>query len=275
MTCSARLPVYVLLIGILVDPGVTVGPFGAQGLVMFGLYLLGAVSAMLAAWFFKRIGNRSGLLLPFYMEMPPYRIPSPRSVLLAIWDSARSFVRKCSTIIVATTIVLWLLLNFPLQSTTAMTAAGVDTGDDTAVSAYVVDHSYAAGLGRLVSPVFEPLGFDWRINVGVLSAQAARETFVATLGQVAAAQDPDNPADALRGMTHTDGPRAGERVFTPATIAALLVYFVYALQCMATVGVMRRETGTWKWPLLAFGYLTGLAWGMALLARTVVLAVGG
>ncbi|ETK30712.1 ferrous iron transporter B [Microbispora sp. ATCC PTA-5024] len=275
MTCSARLPVYVLLIGLLVDPSVKVGPFGAQGLVMFGMYLLGAVSAMVAAWAFKRLGDRRGLVMPFYMEMPPYRLPAPRSVLVAMWDSSRSFIRKCSTIIMVTTVGLWLLLNLPLHSAAQMRAAGVDPGDATAVSSYVVDHSYAADLGRLVAPVFDPLGFDWRVNVGVLSAQSARETFVATLGQVAAAEDPEHPAQVLRTMTYPDGPRAGQRVFTAPTIAALLVYFAYALQCMATVGIMRRETGTWKWPAVAFTYLTATAWVMAYLARTITTMLGG
>jgi ferrous iron transport protein B len=269
ITCSARLPVYVLLIGLLVDESARVGPFGAQGLVLFGMYLLGAVSAMLAAWAFKKLGDRRGGLMPFYLEMPPYRLPAPRSVLIAVWISAGTFLRKCSTIIVATTILLWLLLNLPLHSTAQMRAAGVDTGNPVAVSAYTADHSYAAGLGRLVAPVFEPLGFDWRVNVGVLSAQSARETFVATLGQVGAAEDPENPAEALRAMTYPDGEHAGQRVFTAPTVAALLVYFAYAMQCMATVGVIRRETGTWRWPAVAFGYLTVTAWLMAYLAKTV------
>ncbi|WP_433305360.1 ferrous iron transporter B [Actinoplanes sp. CA-030573] len=275
MTCSARLPVYVLMIGLLVSPSARVGPLPAQGLVMFGMYLLGAVSAMTAAWVFKKIGNRRGLMMPFYMEMPPYRLPSVRSVLLAVWDSARSFVRKCSTIIAVTTVLLWLLLNLPVHSAADLRAHGVEPADKAAVSAYVTDHSYAAGLGRLVSPVFSPLGFDWRINIGILSAQSARETFVATLGQVAAAEDPEQPAAALKAMTRTDGPDAGKPLFDPATIAAILVYFAYALQCMATVGILRRETGGWKWPAIAFGYLTGLAWVMAYLAHTVAGLLGG
>jgi len=275
MTCSARLPVYVLLIGLLVDSSAGVGPFGAQGLIMFGLYILGAVSAMLAAWVFKKLGDRRGRPVPFFMELPPYRLPTPRAVLAAMWFSARAFLRKCSTIIVAASVVLWLLLNLPLHTDAQLRAAGVDTTDSVAVSAYIVDHSYAADVGRLVAPVFEPLGFDWRINVGVLSAQAARETFVATLGQVAAAEDPEQPARALSAMTYPDGPRAGERVFTAPTIAALLVYFVYALQCMATVAVLRRETGTWRWPAIAFTYLTVLAWLMAYLTRTVIVLAGG
>lgn len=275
MTCSARLPVYVLLIGLLVDPAVKVGPLGAQGLVMFGLYLLGAVSAMLAAWAFKKLGDRRGQAMPFFMELPPYRLPAPRAVLVSMWSSARAFLRKCTTVIVATSVVLWLLLNLPLHTDVQLRAAGVDTTNSVAVSAYTVDHSYAADLGHLVAPVFDPLGFDWRINVGVLSAQGARETFVATLGQVAAAEDPEQPAQALADMTHPDGPHAGEPVFTAPTIAALLVYFVYALQCMATVAVLRRETGTWRWPTIAFTYLTVLAWLMAYLARTATVLLGG
>jgi ferrous iron transport protein B len=275
MTCSARLPVYVLLIGLLVDPHARVGPFGVQGLIMFGMYLLGAVSAMVAAWVFKKIGDRRGAMMPFYMEMPPYRLPSVRSLLVAMGDSAKSFIRKCSTIITVTTVFLWLLLNLPLHSAADLRAHGVDPGDRTAVSAYVADHSVAAEVGRFVSPVFAPLGFDWRINIAMLSAQSARETFVATMGQVAAAEDPEQPAQALQSMTYTDGPHAGQRIFTAPTIAALLVYFAFALQCMATVGVMRRETGTWKWPAIAFTYLTALAWGMAFLARTLTNLLGG
>ncbi|WP_239082305.1 ferrous iron transporter B [Actinoplanes teichomyceticus] len=275
MTCSARLPVYVLLIGLLVDPAARVGPFGLQGLIMLAMYLLGAVSAMLAAWAFQRIGRGRGATLPFYMEMPPYRLPTARSVLIAMSDSARSFLRKCTTIIAVTTAGLWLLLNLPLHSAADLRAHGVDPGDGTAVTAYAADHSYAAGLGRLVAPVFAPLGFDWRINIAVLSAQSARETFVATLGQVAAAEDPEQPAQALRSMTYPDGPHAGRRVFTAPTIAALLVYFAFALQCMATVGIIRRETGTWKWPLVAFTYLTALAWVMAFAAHTVTALLAG
>lgn len=273
MTCSARLPVYVLLIGLLVEPGARWGPVGVQGTVMFGLYLLGAISAMMAAWVFSRIGRSSGPLLPFYMEMPPYRIPTARAVALSVWEPAKMFLRKVGKIILVTTIVLWLLLNLPARGAVEMQAAGVDTQDNAAVATYVLDHSYAAAAGRLVEPVFEPLGFDWRINVGVLASLSAREVFVSTLGQVAAAEDPDDPAAALARMTVDDGPRAGETLFTPPVVAALMVFFLYALQCMSTVAVMRRESGSWRWPAIAFGYMFGLAWIMALAARLVVGAV--
>lgn len=270
MTCSARLPVYVLLIGMLVPPGLGWGPVRAQGLVMFGLYLLGAISAMLAAWFFKRIVGRSGAALPFYMEMPSYRLPRLGTVAIAVWDACKAFLKKVTSIIMVTTIVLWGLLNLPVRGDAELAAAGVDLTDDVAVTAYTIDNSAAAWVGRAVSPVFEPLGFDWRVNVGVISSLAAREVFVSTMGQVAAATDPEDPAEALATMTHGDGPNQGERVFTPATVAALLVFFVYAMQCMSTLGVMRRETGTWRWPLIAFGYMSVLAWVMALLTHTVV-----
>ena len=273
MTCSARLPVYTLLIAMVVPGDLFWGPFQAQGTVMFGLYLLGSVSAMIAAWVFKRIAGRGGTMMPFYMEMPAYQIPSARSVAVAVWDACKSFLRKVSGIIMVTTIVLWGLLNFPTHSEDAMTAAGVDVGDEAAVTAYTLDNSYAATIGRAVSPVFDPLGFDWRINIGVLSSLAARETVVSTLGQVASAEDPEDPGESLEGMTHSDGPHAGEPVFTPSTIAALLVFFVYALQCASTLGVMRRETGTWRWSIIAFIYMGGLAWVMAFAAKLIVGAI--
>ncbi|MFE0383137.1 ferrous iron transporter B [Streptomyces bungoensis] len=270
MTCSARLTVYVLLTGLLVGPDTTVGPFGAQGVVMFALYLLGAVSAMATAWVFKRFSSRSGPVLPFYMEMPSYRMPRLRTVAESMWSACKGFLQKVGRIILLVTVALWLLLSLPTHSDARLRSAGVNPADRTAVSSYEVNHSYAAGIGHAMEPVFEPLGFDWRINVGVLGSLSAREVFVATLGQVAAAQNPDQPAKTLAHMTYTDGPHQGQKLFTPATTAALLVFFLYALQCMSTIGVMRRETGSWRWPAVAFGYMFALAWTMAFLTHTVV-----
>jgi len=219
---------------------------------------------------FKKFTSRSGPVLPFYMEMPPYQVPRPKTVAAEVWTAASAFLRKVTSIILATTVVLWVLLNLPLRSDAELSAAGVDTGDETAVAAYVIDHSYAASVGKAVEPVFAPLGFDWRINIGILSSLAAREVFVATLGQVAAAENPEEPAQALTEMRVQDGPNAGRPLFDAPTIAALLVFFMYALQCMSTVGVMRRESGSWKWPAIAFSDMFVLAWVLALAARTVV-----
>ncbi len=269
MTCSARVPVYTILIAMLVPP-VTIGPFGLQGVVLFSLYLLGAFAAMLTAALFGKLAGRKTTLLPFYMEIPPYRLPSLRSVGLAVWDAVRSFAKKVTTIIMVTTILLWGALNIPSPTGQALAAAGVDATNTVAVTQYTLDHSLAATAGRAVEPVFAPLGFDWRINVGVIASLSAREVFVATMGQIAAAQNPDDPRAALAQMTVTDGPRQGQLLFTPGTVAALMVFFMFALQCFATIGVLRRETNGWRWPALAFAYMFVLAWGLGALAHLVV-----
>lgn len=266
MPCSARLPVYVLLVGLLVPSGTRWGPVQAQGLAMFALYVLGGLSAMVSARVLRSTVLR-GELVPFYLEMPPYRMPRLRSVLLSSWSSVRMFLRKAGTIIFGTAVVLWALLAFPTRDAETI---GLDQAH---ASAYVLEHSYAAQLGRAIEPVFEPLGFDWRIDLGLVGAVSAREVFVSTLGQVWAATDPEDPSAALAEATYLDGPRAGEPLFSAPTVVALLVWFVYALQCMSTVAVMRRETGSWRWPALALTYLTLIAYAAAWLARLITLAV--
>ena len=307
MTCSARLPVYVIMISLTVDGDAKVGPFGTRGVVMFALYLLGAVSAMAAAWVVKQLTDRGGVLLPFYMEMPPYRMPRLRTVLIMVWDACKGFLKKAGTIITLTTVILWVLLNVPMRSDAqfeafcasdtqcAAISAAVEKpesstvkGDDGEVvtdpdeldklleaqkTSYTMDNSWAAKGGKVVQPVFEPLGFDWRINVATLSSLAARETFVATLGQIAAAEDPEEPTTHLATMTYQQDTltnKAGDKLFNPTTIAAILVFFVYALQCMATAGAMRRETGSWKWPIIAFVYMFVTAWVMAAITHAFV-----
>ena len=304
MTCSARLPVYVLLTSIMVPSDAKIGPLSARGTVMFALYLLGAVSAMTAAWVVKRLTDRGGVLLPFYMEMPPYRLPRPRTVLIMVWDACKGFVKKAGTVIALTTLILWVLLNVPMRSDeqfnahcsastecAAVSAAVEDPasstikGDDGQVitdaeelgklldaqkTSYTMDNSWAAAIGKTVQPIFEPLGFEWRVNVAILSSLAARETFVATIGQIAAAEDPGAHLATMTYQKDTLTNKAGDQLFNPATIAAILVFFVYALQCMATAAAMRRETGTWKWPIIAYTYMFVTAWIMAALTRVIV-----
>ncbi|KUH93554.1 ferrous iron transporter B [Mycolicibacterium acapulense] len=262
MTCSARLPVYILLIGLLVDSQARVGPLSVQGLVMFGLYVLGGASAMFTAWLFKSV-LLGGDMLPFYMEMPPYRFPSVKSVALTMWDSAKAFLRKAGTIILATSIVLWFLLNLPPRT-------GEIVGmDPSAAASHVVENSYAAGLGKFIEPLFAPLGFDWRICVGLIGALAAREVFVATMGQIFAAGDPESPVDAVQTAVYTSGPHQGELLFIAPTTISLLVFFVYALLCMSTVATIRRETNSWRWPAIAWVYMFVLAWAAAFIAHQV------
>ena len=163
----------VLLVGILVPAGSSLGPVSVRGLVLFGMYLLGALSAMLAARVVKKITDRSGTLLPFYMEMPPYRIPTPRSVGMAMWEPTKAFLRKAGTIIMGATIVIWALTTFPLRSDAEMTAAGVDPSDEVAATAYNMEHSAAAKVGKAIEPVFAPQGFDWRVNISLIGSMAA------------------------------------------------------------------------------------------------------
>ncbi len=263
MTCSARLPVFTLLVGLLVSPQTQWWGLSAQGVAMFLLYLCGGTSALIAASVFKSTILRSDLL-PFTMELPPYRFPSAKNVLITMWDSAKVFLRKAGTIILGTSVVLWVLLNLPArQAETAHMSA-------TETTAYVMNHSYAADVGKAIGPVFKPLGFDWHINVALLGSFSAREVFVSTLGQVSAATSPDDPHGALVTMTD-DG---GHRVFTASTVIALMVYFIFALQCMSTVAVMRRETNSWRWPAFAWCYMFVLAWTMAFAARSIAIGVG-
>ena len=263
MTCSARLPVYTLLVGLLVAPGIHWWGLSAQGITMFLLYLGGGVSALIAALVVKSTILR-GDLLPFTMELPPYRLPSPQTMLAAMWSAASMFLRKAGTIILATSLVLWALLSLPVREAQTRGMSATDA------TAYVMNHSYAADVGRAVEPVFAPLGFDWRTDIALVGSLSAREVFVSTLGQVSAAADPADPHAALARMTDEHG----HRIFTAPTVIALMVYFMFALQCMSTIAVMRRETNSWRWPAFAFTYMFVLAWVMAFAARSIAMGLG-
>jgi ferrous iron transport protein B len=261
MTCSARLPVYTLLIAAFVPEKNSFGPFGAQGLTMFGLYLLGAVSGLLYAAVLNMTALRSAAV-PVLMELPPYRLPTLRSIGLYVWDGAWAFVRKAGTIILATTAVLWLLLNIP----SVTPPEGLSEAE---AASYEMEHSIAGRIGTAMEPMFAPLGFNWQVNVAVISSLAAREVFVSTLAITTASESEDALPDRLHDLRDADG----ELVFTPPVVAAILVFFVYALQCFATLAVLRRESNSRRWPLIAFGSMFALAYVMALVAHTVVAAV--
>lgn len=275
MTCSARLPVYTLLVAMLIPSESRIWIFGTQGVVMFAMYLLGAVGAMAAAWVFKFLLRGKGPALPFYMEMPSYRLPSWREVGRSVWDACWIFLRRVGGIILALSIALWILLSLPVASEDRMTAAGVDIDDEVAVAQYQLDNSIAAGVGKAIQPVFEPLGFDWRITVGLVAAMGAREVFVATMAQVTAAEDEEDPQAELTEMTWLSGPHEGELLFTPGVIAGLLLYFAFALQCTSTVAALKRESGSWKWPAIAFVYMTAMAWIAAFIGKLIVGALVG
>jgi ferrous iron transport protein B len=261
MTCSARLPVYTLLIAAFV-PAVSVGfGIGVQGLVMLGLYLLGAATAMVSAALLKATIIR-GHVSTFYMELPPYRFPTPRLLASQVWRSAKAFLKRAGTIVFFATLVVWALLNFP--------PADVIPGATPAVQARVdLEASYGAQIGKAIEPAIAPLGFDWKIGVGLIASFAAREIIVATLAQIYAVGDAEN-FDGLRGALKSDvDPRTGERVFNLPVALSLLVFFVFALQCTSTIAVMARETGGWRWPIFALTYMLALAWGGAFVTYRV------
>lgn len=262
MTCSARLPVYLLLISLLVPDDARLGAFSMQGAALFGMYLLGGLASLVVARIFKATLLRRGAL-PFYLEMPPYRIPTLRGILRAVWSPVWMFLRKVGTIILVVTAVLWVLINFPARE------AETAHMDEAEAQSYVMEHSFAGMAGRAVEPVFEPLGFDWRVDIGLIGSFAAREVFVSTMGQVAAAEDPEDPGEALQQMTYTHGPHKGEQVFTAPTVVALMLFFAFAMQCVSTLATMRRETNSWKWPALAVLYMFVLAYGSAWLGHWI------
>lgn len=261
MTCSARLPVYALLIGAFVPARAVWGPIGLRGLVLLGLYVLGAATAVAAAAVLKRT-LVPGEGLPFYLELPPYRVPPLRLWLLQVWSAARAFLRRAGTIILVVSIVLWGLLSFPRVEAPS-------GASESEAARLAVERSAAGRLGRAIEPAIAPLGFDWKIGVGLVASLAAREVIVATLAQVYAISGDDE--GSLRDAIRADrDPRTGRPLFTPATVAALLVFFVFALQCTSTLAVMRRETNSWRWPAFAFGYLFVLAWSASFLAHRLV-----
>jgi ferrous iron transport protein B len=307
MTCSARLPVYLVMIAALL-PDARGGAAAKAGLLL-GLYVLGTATAFLCALLFKKTLLR-GPAHSMVMELPDYKMPQWRHVLLEMFDRARIFVRRAGTIIFALSILLWFAMNYPQApedgfdgpravgaaddillrpGASAGQAAVVppSTGGPRAVGAAADDillrpgasagqaavvpppatgsitHSFAGRLGHALEPIFAPIGFDWKISMGVIASFAAREVFVSTLAIVFAveggADDSEGLVSSLRAATRPDG----TPLFTPLTCLSVLIFFVYALQCMSTIAVARRETQSWRWPLFMFGYMFALAWTIA------------
>ena len=247
MTCSARLPVYALLIAAFVPAGPVLGPIlGQRAAVLIGLYALGLVAAIGTAALLKRTLLR-GRPLPFVMELPPYRMPSVRSVATRLLDRAKVFLRRAGKIILAVTVVLWVLTQLPRTP---------DGGSPP------IEESALGRMGQLIEPAIEPLGLDWRIGIGLVTSLAAREVIVGTLGTIYGVEAEDDTTLELRAALQRD--------MDLGSAVALLVFFAFALQCMSTVAVMRRETGGWRWPSLQFAYMLVLAYLGAWAAKSIL-----
>ncbi|MCH8854541.1 MAG: ferrous iron transport protein B, partial [Planctomycetes bacterium] len=254
MSCSARLPIYIIMIGALFG-----GSVWLQAGIMLTLYLLGIVTALAVAMVLKRTvlrGPQSGFLI----ELPPYRRPHVPVVLRAMWERSVLFLKDAGTIIFAVSVVLWVLAYFPRADAAA---AAEDSG-------LQLRQSCMGRVGRLIEPVIEPLGFDWRIGIGLIGSFAAREVFISTMGIVyGVGGDVDEASEPLREKIATATWPDGRRVYTPLVGISLMVFYALACQCVSTLGVVRRETNSWRWPTLMFCYMTVLAYCGSLLVYQV------
>jgi ferrous iron transport protein B len=253
MSCSARLPVYLLMTSAFIPNRRVLGIghltlLTLPGVTFVSMYFLGMIAAFCMAWLFHRTLLK-GVSPTFLMELPPYRLPSLRTAILQMVERAGLFVKRAGTVILAVAVVVWFLSTYPKHP--AM-------GKDEALA-----HSYIGGIGHLIEPAIAPLGFDWKMGVGIASSFVAREVFVSTMGTVYNVEEPDSDAgqaDLGKRMQADIDPRNGRHIFTPLIAVCLMIYYVLAMQCMSTVAVVRRETNGWKWPLFQIAYMTGLAW---------------
>jgi ferrous iron transport protein B len=288
MSCSARLPVYTLLIGACIPNLTVLGILKLDGLTMLAMYLLGIVVALLMAWLFKKtlLKGETPLLI---MELPPYKRPLLRVVVRHMWDRSKLFLRRAGTVILGINILLWFLATYPRNSAmqhefaarrAAMASAAVGATPagqasqladlDNEEAGAKLRESFAGRLGRLIEPAISPLGFDWKMGIGIVTSFAAREVFVSTMSTVYnvgrydehSASSLGNLEKIMRAQRRADG----TPVYTPLVALTLMVFYVFALQCVSTVAIVRRETNSWKWPLFQWLYMAALAWGLAFVA---------
>jgi ferrous iron transport protein B len=273
ISCSARIPVYALLIGFVVPPDRVWGVFNLQGVVFAGLYLLSAISALASAWVFKKIiKNDENAFLA--MELPEYRMPLWKNIRNTVIHKVLAFIKEAGKIILMVSIVLWFLASFgpsDAMSKAAVLAEKEATEKhfdapqaDALIAARKTEASYAGLMGRFMEPAIRPLGFDWKIGIALISSFAAREVFVGTMSTIYSVGS--NSETSIREKMRQDVRQDGTPVYTMATAVSLLIFYVFAMQCMSTMAVVRRETGSWKWVWIQFAYMSVLAYFGSFLA---------
>ena len=269
ISCSARIPVYTVLIGFVVPAATVWGLFNAQGLAFMGLYLVSIVAALGAGWVFKKIlrtEERSFLTL----ELPEYRPPVVKNVLLTVFEKVKTFTLEAGRVIFVISIVLWVLASYgPSDAmaeaeTVAVEQAAAQNMDEAATADLVasrqIEASYAGHLGQFIEPVIRPLGYDWKIGIALITSFAAREVFIGTMATIYSIGSIEEEATIRERMARETDPVTGEPVYNFATSLSLLVFYIFAMMCMSTLAVVRRETGGWKWPIIQFLFMTGLAY---------------
>lgn len=274
VTCSARLPVYAILIALIIPEKSFLGIFNLQGLTLLGLYFLGFGAAFSSAALLHtvlKIKNKSF----FIIELPNYQLPSIKNIGLTVWDKTKSFVFEAGKIILAISIVLWFLAahggkNFKNAEqivTQQMQASDLKISPerlDNDIAAYKLEHSYLGQIGVALEPVIQPLGYDWKIGIALVSSFAAREVFVGTLATIYSVGDSGENTNTIKERMQNEKTSDGKPLFNFATGVSLLLFYAFAMQCMGTLAIVKRETNTWKWPLLQL-------FGMGILAYTVSL----
>ncbi|HTG55726.1 MAG TPA: ferrous iron transport protein B, partial [Niabella sp.] len=275
MSCSARLPVYIILTAIVIPKTYVAGFISVQGLVMMGLYLIGVVFAMavsyVAKWFIK-IKEKSF----FILELPVYRAPRWKNALHTMIEKARIFVVQAGKIILIISLALWFLSSFGPKErmhrahTQYELQLAQPNADTTLIeeqySTAKLENSYAGIMGKAIEPVIRPLGYDWKIGIALITSFAAREVFVGTMATLYSVEDDGEENLALQEKMQRATFSDGSKVFTLATGVSLMLFYVFAMQCMSTLAIVKRETGSWKWPMIQLGYMTFLAYIVSLVA---------
>jgi len=276
MSCSARLPVYALMIGAFIPAIHLFGIFNLKGVTLFSMYFLSLFAGLGMAAIFRKTLLR-GEKTPFIFELPPYRMPHFKSLVLTTWHRGSEFLYRAGTIIFCISILLWFLVSYPAKmdkdpsfEAARQTAARTVSGEALENRLQVIDHeeagehlrnSYAGRMGRFIEPVIDPLGFDWKLGIGIVGSFAAREVLVSTLAIVYnVGRDADEKSVDLIMALKDEKDNTGKRLYTPLTAVSLMVFYVLACQCMSTIAIVRRETNSWSWPLLMITYMTALAW---------------
>lgn len=282
MTCAARLPIYIVIIGLVIPDTKFLG-MNLQGITLFGMYILGIIGALFSALVLNKIikSVRKSFLI---FELPVYKMPDWRNVLNTVWEKVSGFVLEAGKVILAISIILWVLGSFGPNERFSNPEKYIRTENpqftqeqvDLEITAYKTEYSYLGYLGRGIEPVIKPLGYDWKIGIGLLASFAAREVFVGTvavvysLGQDLDIEDESQKKSLFTRMKSEINRNTGQPTYNFATGISLLLFYAFAMQCMATIGVVKKETGSWKWTLIQAGFMTGLAYVAALIAYQIL-----
>jgi ferrous iron transport protein B len=260
MSCSARIPVYTLLISMMIPSDKSWLIFNLQGLIMMGFYLIGFIAALAVAKIMKHI-LKSKERSFYVMEMPTYKTPDWKSVVITLIEKVKIFLVDAGKIIVAVSIVLWVLSSYgPSNSFEKIDKKyELEENAEALIASEKLEASYAGIIGKTIEPAIRPLGFDWRIGISIITSFAAREVFVGTMSTIYSVGDADNNKSIREKLMSHKNPETGKAFFTPAVAISLMLFYAFAMQCMSTLAIVYRETNGWKWPVIQFVYMSALA----------------